>query len=91
MRFWRKRSRSDAGPLDCAGVAARLDEYLDAELDEVSTRAVAEHLEDCRRCGLEVETYQRIKDSLATQQPVIDDDAVARLRAFGQDLLDEGA
>lgn len=89
MRILRRRRAHD-GPLDCAAVAARMDEYLDAELDAATTRRVAEHLEDCRRCGLEVETYQRIKDCLAHQRPALDAEATERLRAFGRRLV-EGA
>ena len=89
MRILRRRPPAH-GPLDCAAVAARMDEYLDAELDAATSRRVAEHLEDCRRCGLEAETYQRIKDSLAEERPALDADAVARLRAFGQRLIDGG-
>ena len=90
MRILRRRRPAD-GPLDCAAVAARMDEYLDAELDAATSRRVAEHLEDCRRCGLEADTYQRIKDALAEQRPALDGEAVARLRAFGHRLVGGGA
>ncbi|MGW0821045.1 anti-sigma factor family protein [Streptomyces sp. NPDC002845] len=70
-------------------VARVLQAYLDGETDEVTARRVAVHLEDCRRCGLEVATYREIKNALARQaQP--DADVVARLRDFGQALLRDG-
>jgi hypothetical protein len=44
---------------------------------------LAAHLEDCRRCGLEADTYERIKHSLADHQPSVPADSLARLREFG--------
>jgi len=41
-----------------------LQSYLDGELDEARVRKVEEHLEHCRRCGMEVDTYTRIKATL---------------------------
>jgi anti-sigma factor RsiW len=66
-----------------------LQSYLDGQVDEVTARRVARHLEVCRRCGLEVETYTRIKESLARRGGV-DPEAVERLRAFGAQLVESG-
>jgi anti-sigma factor RsiW len=70
--------------MTCAEVARVLQAYLDGETDEVTARRVAAHLEDCRRCGLEIRTYREIKNALARRQKP---DAVARLRGFGESLL----
>ncbi|MGW0734812.1 zf-HC2 domain-containing protein [Streptomyces sp. NPDC002851] len=35
-----------------------LQAYLDGETDELTARRVADHVEDCRRCGLEATVYQ---------------------------------
>lgn len=67
-------------------VAWVLQSYLDGETDEITARRVAAHLEDCRRCGLEVAVYQEIKQSLARHEAPAED-AAARLRAFGETLL----
>ena len=59
MRFRRRRPQT---PLQsCGEVAALLQSYLDAEIDNLSAHRVGEHLELCRRCGLEAETDEAIK------------------------------
>ncbi len=72
--------------MSCAEVGAVLQAYLDDETDEVATRRVAHHLEDCLRCGMEVVTYRRIKESLGRCGPDLDPASIARLRAFGERL-----
>ncbi|WP_234353225.1 anti-sigma factor family protein [Streptomyces ardesiacus] len=67
-------------------VARVLQAYLDGEADEVTARRVAAHLEDCRRCGLEAETYQKIKSALS-RRAVPEPEAVERLRGFAEGLL----
>lgn len=84
--FKRFRRNSDDGPMSCDQVGELLQHYLDDELDEPRSRRLAEHLEDCRRCGLEAETYERIKASLAQQRPEVAPDSLARLREFGSRL-----
>lgn len=57
----------------CHRVARALQEYLDGEVDPTMASAVAEHLEECRRCGLEDSTYLAIKTAIAASgvsQPV---------------------
>jgi anti-sigma factor RsiW len=70
----------------CMKVMRVLQSYLDGQTDEVTTRRVANHLEACRRCGLEAATYRELKASLARRAPQVDADTVERLRAFGRDL-----
>jgi hypothetical protein len=48
---------------------------------------IAAHLEDCRRCGLEAETYERIRQTLAERRPEVPDESVERLREFGRGLI----
>ncbi len=50
--------------MSCRQVGKVLQTYLDDELDDDTARKVAAHLEDCRRCGLEAETYEALKESL---------------------------
>jgi anti-sigma factor RsiW len=80
FRWWRR-------PLSCEQVGALLQQFLDGELDDQRTALIAEHLEDCRRCGLEADTYLGIKASLASRADLADDDPVlARLRAFAAEI-----
>jgi anti-sigma factor RsiW len=70
----------------CRQAGRLLQSYLDGELDEVTARRVAGHLEDCRRCGLEAATYTAIKSALA-RRGTVPPGAAERLRVFGEDLL----
>ncbi|MBW3562582.1 MAG: zf-HC2 domain-containing protein [Actinobacteria bacterium] len=64
--------------------------YLDGELDRSTARKVASHLDDCRRCGLEAETYEELKRRLSRFSGQVEPEAVERLREF-VDELTEGA
>jgi anti-sigma factor (TIGR02949 family) len=70
-------------PMSCDEVGRWLQHYLDRELDDRRSARLAAHLEDCRRCGLEADTYRRIKRSLAEQQSPVPAETLARLREFG--------
>jgi anti-sigma factor RsiW len=67
-------------------VSRVLQPYLDGHADDMTSRRVQGHLDECRRCGLEADTYRAISDALARHEPPTDE-AVARLRAFGETLL----
>lgn len=86
---WWRRMRGSRDEASCHEVARVLQSYLDGNVDELTARRVARHLEICRRCGLEAETYTRIKESLARRGGV-DPEAVERLRAFGARLAESG-
>lgn len=85
-RPWYRRKTS---PASCREVGRVLQNYLDSEMDPEWAARVGEHLEACKDCGLEEETYREIKSSLGRQQPSANDDAVARLREFGRSLTDD--
>lgn len=70
------------GPLDCREVAALLQLFLDGELDGDRGREVARHLEDCRRCGLEADTYREMKAALRRGAREPSAESVQRLRQF---------
>lgn len=72
--------------LSCHQVGQVLQSYLDDELDDDAARKVAAHLEDCRRCGLEAETYEALKASLQRGPAGLADEPVTRLREFGERL-----
>jgi anti-sigma factor RsiW len=91
MSPWRRHRHTVADrPLTCREVGKLLQRYLDGETDERATAKVAEHLEDCRRCGLEAEIYREIKASLARQAPTLPETTLARLRRFGEHLATDG-
>ncbi|MBW3589298.1 MAG: zf-HC2 domain-containing protein [Actinobacteria bacterium] len=84
MRFKRAKTTSDTAT--CAEVMKHLQSYIDGEMrDDVTARRVAAHLEMCRRCGLEFETYKRLKNSLQQLGP-LDQQAISRLSQFAQSL-----
>lgn len=75
----------------CRQVARVLQGYLDGEVDPNTAHLVHDHLEACRRCGLEASTYRAIKTAIpiaaTTAAPVtVDPQAVDRLRRFAEDL-----
>jgi len=72
--------------MPCHEVARWLQHYLDGQLDDNRANRLAAHLEDCRRCGLELETYERIKRSLADRRGTAPTESLARLREFGERL-----
>ena len=74
---------------DCHQVAKVLQSYLDGETEAPTSSMVAEHLEVCRKCGLEASTYLAIKTAIAAsarEATPVDNDAVARLRDFADGL-----
>lgn len=92
MKTWMMKllGRRPPGGIDCQQVGKLLQQYLDGYLDAERARRIDEHLEACRQCGLEAETYQEIKSRLAAQRPEVPADAVERLREFGERLIRGG-
>ncbi|MGZ6802364.1 MAG: zf-HC2 domain-containing protein [Nocardioidaceae bacterium] len=74
----------------CLEVGRQLQSFLDGEVDGLTAARLSRHLELCRRCGMRAETYRQIKRSLERRAVDVDPDAVARLRAFGEHLLEQG-
>jgi hypothetical protein len=76
-------------PLSCPEVGRLLQRYLDGELeDERDAQPLSSHLEDCRRCGLEADTYRKIKAVLESRRLPVPPESVERLREFGAGLAD---
>lgn len=82
--------RRSGVPLACEQVAEVLQQYLDDQTGDELARRISAHLDDCRRCGLEADTYRRIKQTLASQRGSVPDDSLERLRDFGARLSREG-
>ena len=79
----------------CVRLSSTLQPYLDGEVtDPDLVRAMAEHLEECRRCGLDAQTYTTLKVALAARaRPTADlaaRAAVDRLEAFARSLAEAG-
>lgn len=87
MSPWYRRRHAIADrPLNCRKVGEVLQSFLDGHTDARMTAKVAEHLEDCRRCGLEASVYREIKASLAKQSPALPESTLDRLRWFAREL-----
>lgn len=74
---------------ECYRVAKALQAYLDGEVDDMTAEMVSAHLETCRRCGLEANTYRAIKAATVAAESApdpLDVDAVTRLRRFAEGL-----
>lgn len=71
----------------CLRVARVLQTYLDGEVDPPTATAVAEHLETCRRCGLEASTYAAIKTAIAAGDVEVDPAVLVRLDTFARALV----
>jgi anti-sigma factor RsiW len=72
--------------LTCPEVARLLQRYLDGEIDDVMAQRIARHLDHCRRCGLEAETYSAIKRSLRAHRADVPPEALERLQSFARQL-----
>ncbi|WP_436793440.1 anti-sigma factor family protein [Actinospongicola halichondriae] len=82
-----RRLPSGNRPLSCRQVGKVLQRFLDGEIDDDTRVLVADHLDDCRRCGLGADTYLQIKAALARSATEPSDEAMDRLRSFGQRLI----
>jgi len=76
--------------LSCTEVGRSLQRFLDGEIpDHVAADSLAEHLEACKRCGLEADVYRRIKHAIEHHRTDVPEESVQRLREFGQRLMRE--
>jgi hypothetical protein len=76
----------------CHEMGRWLQHFLDGELDIKTREEVEEHLRTCVRCGMEFDTYAKIKEALretSQQSPFMIEDEVAieRLRRFANHLV----
>jgi anti-sigma factor (TIGR02949 family) len=69
----------------CCEVMRLVQSFVDGELNERRARRIAQHLDDCQNCGLEVALYQEIRESLRRQIP-IHEPTLARLKDFVRQL-----
>ena len=74
--------------MNCMQVGRALQADLDDEIDDLTARRIAAHLEDCRRCGMEAEAYTELKKALTRRAARVDADPIDRLREFSRRLAD---
>ena len=79
-----RRGRPDEAT--CAEAMRRLQAWLDDAVTEPELIRVRRHLQMCRRCGLEAQTYRAIGTSLRACGTRIDAAARQRLQAYVVDL-----
>lgn len=75
----------------CRQVTRVLQSLLDGELDDDWAARVSAHLDDCRRCGLEAETFRAIMGALVGEPTGTDDRSLKRLREFAAVLPGPGS
>lgn len=81
MRTWWRRRR-----LLCPEVGRTLQSYLDGRVDDDWAARVRQHLEECRRCGLEASTYRELKAALGRREMALREDTLEHLRSFAAQL-----
>lgn len=72
--------------MSCRDVGLRLQTYLDGELDAERMERIKTHLDACVECGLEADVFTSIKNDLANQARPVSAEAIARLRAFSDQI-----
>ena len=77
------------GGVSCIQVARILQRYLDDQLDERAASQVAAHLDECRRCGLDAESYREVKMALAHSSRPPSPERVERLTSFVAHLVSD--
>ena len=70
----------------CAEAMRAMQAWLDGMVAEPEHTRVRRHLETCRRCGLEADTYRVIRASLRSRGRRVDPAAHRRLQAYVDDL-----
>ena len=78
--------------MSCRKVAKILQGYLDGEVDGLTHDVVTAHLEMCRDCGLEADTYQAIKSALIVtgeRMVPVDPHVIERLSAFAAQVRED--
>lgn len=82
--------RAGADVDGCREAARLIQSYLDGQTSVADRSSVEQHLELCRRCGLEARTYAEIKAALARRCGPVDELSLLRLKQFGASLITSG-
>lgn len=73
--------------MDCRAVGRLLQSFLDGAVEDTRAVAVANHLDECRECGLNAESYRWLKAAVAAAARADDPGQVQRVRAFAEELI----
>jgi hypothetical protein len=79
------------GQISCSEANELIQLYLDQICDQDASHRVAEHVDGCPPCEVEVVVYRRIIASLGRCRPDIPADTAERLRRFCADLRSPNA
>lgn len=82
LAFWRRWNNQP----DCREVRRLMQAFVDGELPAGGAERVAAHLQDCDRCGVDAETYRRVKQRLTRLRAPADPTALSRLERFVEEL-----
>ena len=82
----RQRMLGDSEVTSCLRTRRELQRYLDGESDPSLAERIASHLDACRACGLEAETYRAIKTALNHRADAPTPEVLARLTSFAAAL-----
>ena len=66
--------------MKCEDIQIRLDEFIDNELDIVSSQAVKGHIEKCQSCFGETESIRWLKHQLVSSAPSLSEDFDLKLQ-----------
>lgn len=81
-RFW----RGGSGEVSCREVGRVLQAYLDGYVEQPEAGELDAHFAHCRDCGLEIEVYRQLKQSLRESGPEVPPAVMDRLRRFAAEL-----
>lgn len=82
----RQRMFGDDAVTSCLRTRRLLQRFLDGETDPDLAARIARHLEACRACGLDAQTYTDIKASLHALATPPSEHALDRLAEFAASL-----
>ncbi len=78
----RQRMLGDRDITSCMHTRRQLQRFLDGESDPVIAARIRRHLDACRACGLEAQTYRDIKASLHDHAAPPPTETIDRLTEF---------
>lgn len=73
--------------MDCRAVGRLLQSFLDGAIEDPRAVAVANHLDECRACGLNADAYRWLKAAVAGVARTDDPRQLERVRTFAEALV----
>ena len=78
--------RGGSGELSCRQVGPVLQAYMDGYVEQPEAGRLEAHFARCRDCGVEIEVYRQLKQSLRRTGPEVPSAVMDRLRRFATQL-----